>query len=122
MALWLFAATPTRLPAAIRAHDQPRAGVGLARARRTLDEQIAGVERRDERFLLGEVERLQRRPALAMPATRGGLAREDVTNSESPAPPASISIGDAADASRCARLSSGLPAAIADGQRLARAV
>ena len=37
MTLWLVAVMPTRLPGRSRAHDHPRPGVGLARARRSLD-------------------------------------------------------------------------------------
>ena len=63
MALWLFAVTPTRLPGAMQRHDQPRAGPGLARAGRTLDEQVAAIERRRRApVCVAQVERLERRP------------------------------------------------------------
>ena len=49
IALWLGAATPTRLPCGEQVDDELRAGVGLARAGRPLDEQVAVVESAGDR-------------------------------------------------------------------------
>ena len=61
-------------------NNQPRADVGLARPWWSLDEQVARIEPGDQRVLAGEVQRLQRRPGLAM-SDAWGSPGEDITNS-----------------------------------------
>ena len=76
IALWLFAVTPTRLPAREQVDDQVRAGVGLAGAGRALDEEVAVVEA--ERRSAWRARGRRTRPGAASPARaprRRGSAR-----------------------------------------------
>ena len=85
IALWLLAATPTRWPASSRRQDQLGAGVGLARAGRALDEQVAVARARAAiRVVVVEVGR--RRPAAARRARRqpcSGRARRRIARARS---------------------------------------
>ena len=102
-------------------HDQARAGPRLARTGRALDEQIAGVERSDERLLRGEIERLKRRAGGASAQARQIAREERLDGRDSQDAARSTASATRPIASRCALLSSGCPADERGRQRFARA-
>ena len=82
IALWLVAVTPTRRPRPIRCDDQPRAGVGLARAGRPLDRRGGGrrgrrrapSQRRGRPARSGAGERLAQRGSTSTPGSASSPA------------------------------------------------
>ena len=122
IALWLFAVTPTRLPGSHQVDDQARAGPGLARAGRALDEEIAVVEA--ERDLPSPARARRTRPGAALPGSSPCDARqralEDVAQravraGAASTPSLSTCAASRRSAARCCLVSYGRPGISARG-------